>query len=412
MVGVGFGALLAPLTAVWAITYGLRVDWTVFYRAAADGWLLGHGVDLSVAPDAADAARTGLTGAGASYEVTIAALGIGLISLLLARGSGADCGCSSIPPIAAGAAIVVFAILSTLLALTAGAPLVSPSVPQGILLPTGVFVLGLALGAALSGQEISSEQLNRAQSSARDALPFDPRGHAALLVSWSVRLGAASASAVLAVSAVIVAVLLAVNYATIVTLYESVQGGALGGGVLTLAQLLLLPNLVVWAASWLIGPGFAIGAGSSVSPLGTVLGPLPSLPIFGALPAGAPAIGYLGVLVPVAAAFLIGALLRRGMSRDLGTDRPLIGRARHRGGIGPGRRNPARPPGLDRLGLRRAGPPRRGGRGSIPRRRLLGHRDRDRLRRWGLRHRIPSPGLAPDALALRGRRAASMLSGC
>ncbi|THG29777.1 cell division protein PerM [Naasia lichenicola] len=325
VVGIGFGALLAPLTAAWAVTYGLRVDWTVFYRAAADGWLLGHGVDLTVAPDAAGAAITGVTGASAPYEVTIAALGIGLITLLLATRVGRRLRVLEHPAIAAGTAVVVFAALSTVLALTAGATVVSPSVLQGILLPTGVFVLGLALGAVLSGQEISSEQLSRVQSSARDALPFDPRGRAALLVSWSVRLGAASASAVLAVSAVIVAVLLAVNYATIVTLYESVQGGALGGGVLTVAQLLLLPNLVVWATSWLIGPGFAIGVGSSVSPLGTVLGPLPSLPIFGALPTGASAFGYLGVLVPVAAAFLIGALLRRGVSRDLGADRPLMG---------------------------------------------------------------------------------------
>ena len=31
------------------------------------------------------------------------------------------------------------------------------------------------------------------------------------------------------------------------------------------------------AVSWLVGPGFAIGAGSFVSPVGTALGPLPAM---------------------------------------------------------------------------------------------------------------------------------------
>ena len=40
--------MLVPLMLMWAMQYGLAVDATVFLRAAADVWLLGHGVDLTV----------------------------------------------------------------------------------------------------------------------------------------------------------------------------------------------------------------------------------------------------------------------------------------------------------------------------------------------------------------------------
>jgi hypothetical protein len=84
----------------------------------------------------------------------------------------------------------------------------------------------------------------------------------------------------------------------------------LGGVTLTVGQLAFIPNLVIWAASWLIGPGFAIGTGSSVSALGTSLGPLPAIPILGVLPTGSIAFGFIGLLIPVVAGFLAGVVCR------------------------------------------------------------------------------------------------------
>lgn len=88
----------------------------------------------------------------------------------------------------------------------------------------------------------------------------------------------ASATVVIAASALAVAVLSPANYAAIISLYESVHAGVLGGIALTIGQLAVLPNLVIWRAPWFIGPGFANGAGSSVTPLGTTLGPIPAIP--------------------------------------------------------------------------------------------------------------------------------------
>ena len=80
---------------------------------------------------------------------------------------------------------------------------------------------------------------------------------------------------------------------------------------------------MLWAAAWLFGPGFAIGVGSSVSPVGTSLGPVPALPVFGALPTGEPTFGFLGLLVPVVAGFLAGAAVRPALARSLDRVGPL-----------------------------------------------------------------------------------------
>jgi hypothetical protein len=57
-----------------------------------------------------------------------------------------------------------------------------------------------------------------------------------------------------------------------------------GGFVLVLGELAYLPNLVLWAASWVLGAGISLGDGAVVSPTMTHLGLLPAVPVFGAVP--------------------------------------------------------------------------------------------------------------------------------
>ncbi|HJX87925.1 MAG TPA: DUF6350 family protein, partial [Gemmatimonadales bacterium] len=127
-----------------------------------------------------------------------------------------------------------------------------------------------------------------------------------------------------AVASLLVAGAMLLSYADIIALYEGVHAGVLGGVALTLGQLAILPNLVIWAAAWLVGPGFAIGAGSAVSPLGTSLGPLPAVPVLGALPTGDLGYGFLGLLVPVLAGFLAAVVIRSGHALPDGASRPLL----------------------------------------------------------------------------------------
>jgi hypothetical protein len=59
-----------------------------------------------------------------------------------------------------------------------------------------------------------------------------------------------------------------------------------GGVLLLLAQIGYVPNAMVWAICYTLGPGFAFGTGTVVAPTGSALGSLPMLPMLAALPAG------------------------------------------------------------------------------------------------------------------------------
>ena len=61
---------------------------------------------------------------------------------------------------------------------------------------------------------------------------------------------------------------------------------AVGAALLLLAQLAYVPNAVVWAISFTLGPGFAFGTGTVIAPTGSALGPLPAFPMLAALPPG------------------------------------------------------------------------------------------------------------------------------
>ena len=75
---------------------------------------------------------------------------------------------------------------------------------------------------------------------------------------------------------------------TVTALHSALDPGVGGSIALLLAQLAFVPNAMVWAASYALGAGFAVGAGSVVAPAGTELGMLPGLPLLGALPGAGP----------------------------------------------------------------------------------------------------------------------------
>ncbi|WGW10781.1 DUF6350 family protein [Saxibacter everestensis] len=99
-------------------------------------------------------------------------------------------------------------------------------------------------------------------------------------------------------------------------IYAALGTDLAGGIILTAGQLLLLPNVVVWAIGWIAGPGFALGIGSSVSPAGTDVGPIPAVPFLAAIPQQAAGFGYAGIAIVIAAGVAAGVLiLRSGIAR-------------------------------------------------------------------------------------------------
>jgi hypothetical protein len=324
VVGIGVGIPVVSLTFLWAFQYGLQIDWLVFWRVGVDVWLVGHGVDLSLVLSPSAAAATGIAGAGAPILLSIAALGFAVTTVLLGVRSGRRLAETRHRALGTATAIGVFAVLAALLTFSARQPLAEPSVVQGIVWPTLFFAVPLLAAAEVTRRRRGAEADPVTAAVLRGLELIPQLGREVTLAS--LRLGTAVAMAVFAVAGLAVALLLLTHYASIITLYEGAHAGLLGGLALTLGQIALIPNAVAWAASWFVGPGFALGAGSSVSPLGTVTGPMPAIPFLGALPTSDLAFGFVGVLVPVLAAFVGATLLRPALERLLGDDDSLLTR--------------------------------------------------------------------------------------
>jgi Family of unknown function (DUF6350) len=71
-------------------------------------------------------------------------------------------------------------------------------------------------------------------------------------------------------------------------LHQALQPGVAGGVALVLLQLAFAPNAIIWSASYALGSGFSVGAGSVVAPAATELGMVPGIPMLGALPSPGP----------------------------------------------------------------------------------------------------------------------------
>ncbi|WP_123818227.1 cell division protein PerM [Kitasatospora cineracea] len=116
----------------------------------------------------------------------------------------------------------------------------------------------------------------------------------------------------------------------------------LGGGAadwlgLLLACLLLVPNGLLWAASYALGVGFAVGTGGHAGPLGTRLGPVPDFPLLTLLPADrGPDWHLLACAAPLAAATATALLLGRAATRWTPTQTAAVAAATALAATGPG----------------------------------------------------------------------------
>lgn len=310
VVAIGIAIPLVPLTLLWGIHYGLAIDWTVFWRAAVDIWLVGHGTDITVVLDPAVASSVGLPEAKTPVTITMALLGFAMLTLLLGIRAGRRV--AETPHVIVGtfASLVTFGLASLVLTLSTLHPVARPSLWQGTLLPTLVFALGLLIGS----QIVSAS--NPVSGGIRRWIAGWP-AHVRTIVSTSLRGGAIAAAGLITVASLVTTAAIVTSFADIITLYEGLHTEVLGGVAVTIGQLALLPNIVVWVASWLIGPGFAIGTGSAVSPLATTLGPIPAIPILGALPGGEFAFGFVGLLAPIVVGFLVAAVLGPRIAGEL-----------------------------------------------------------------------------------------------
>jgi Family of unknown function (DUF6350) len=123
---------------------------------------------------------------------------------------------------------------------------------------------------------------------ARGLAPWARLAHLMPARPRSIIMGMLGAAAILGlVGSVLAAVSLTAHLPEVRAASDALGPGLGGAALLLLAQLSYLPNAIIWAVAYTLGPGFAFGAGTVVAPTGTVLGAVPAFPMLAALPSGA-----------------------------------------------------------------------------------------------------------------------------
>ncbi|MFE3926962.1 DUF6350 family protein [Streptomyces sp. YIM B13508] len=129
------------------------------------------------------------------------------------------------------------------------------------------------------------------------------------------RAAAAGATVLVAGGAVLLTVSLGRHLGETRGAFGRLTEGWTGWLAVLLLCVALLPNAAVWAAAYALGPGFLLGAGTSVTPLGAQAAPLlPPFPLLAAVPdpgAGTALHGTVAAL-PLTAGAVVGWFVGRG----------------------------------------------------------------------------------------------------
>ncbi|SJN41531.1 DUF6350 family protein [Mycetocola reblochoni] len=314
IVAIGLAVPLLVGGVVWGAELGFSGDVMSVWRAVVDVWLLGHGVPITIGLDAATMTTLGVPEDLGVFVLSLAPLGFALGTVLAAVRTGRRCVEQQWVTVIPVGTLVV-AVVSVLLASTANVTGAGPSMPVAAIAPAGFYLLGAVIGVLLSasrGDVDAVPVLERAVERIRGAVPAE----APIVLRAAVRTTGVFLVIMTGLAALGFLLALLSGYSTIVSLYESTEYGVVGGIIVTLVHLAYLPTLLVWSASWLLGPGFALGTGTLVAPIATQLGPLPAVPVLGAVPQWNAPLGLLVVILPVAAGALAAALARRRASAE------------------------------------------------------------------------------------------------
>ncbi|WP_077490377.1 DUF6350 family protein [Sinomonas mesophila] len=298
---------LVPVVAVWA-TGGLGPwDPEAVARLGGQAWLLVHGVplDLTTADGAAGGGADG--GSAPTGALSFIPLGLTLIPFLLswragrrlARASYADNLWQSL--LGACGVYAAFGFATAFVCRTAE---VGVGITAGSLIPLVPVGLGLVVGARReAGAWTRLIGVDAVDWIARTGQYSRWTGS----YLWAVlRAGFVALMCALALSGALLVADLAVHWAQIVTVYEALEAGAVGGAALTVAQLGYAPNLLVWTLGWASGAGVTLGVGSTAGSLVTAVGPLPPIPVLASVPTGELLLGPAALALPVLAGTMGG----------------------------------------------------------------------------------------------------------
>ena len=294
--------VIAPIVAVWATSGFQNSGFEVLARLAGQAWLLIHGVPLHLTTVEGSAASQADAG-----TLSLIPLGLTLIPFLLAWRAGRRLARASYTDQLWQALLgswLVYGAFGAATGFVCRTADVAINLWFAALIPLVPFALGMVVGARREAGSWS--RLIGVDAVAWIARTSQHSRWAGSYVASVAKAATVAAIAAFALSSALLAVNLLIHWDLIIAVYEGLDAGAIGGAVLTIAQLGYLPNLAVYALAWTSGSGFALGAGSQAGPLATAVGPLPSIPVFAALPSGYLEYGFVALVVPVLAGILGG----------------------------------------------------------------------------------------------------------
>lgn len=283
------------LTAWFLADAGSYGDTTDALRVGADAWLMGHGSRLDLA-----GLPLGIVPLALTMMMVLGAFRSGRWSTRRAVMITEDRMLGVAVTTFVGAYVVV-AVVVCVLASESGA---TPGLGRTVL--GAVLLAALAGGSGLaSGTGMLDLWIVRTPQWARQ-----------LAVGALV-----SALALLAAGAALAAVSLLFSFneaSSVISTLELSTGDALS---LIFVIALLGPNIALLGASYLIGPGFAFGTLTTVSPQAVSLGAVPAIPVLAALPEdGPPAAWLVGLLILPALCAAFGTVRSRRGGEPLPLD--------------------------------------------------------------------------------------------
>jgi hypothetical protein len=258
--GTGLAILVLLVVIGWMAAPHAGLGLTGVLRTAATVWLIGNHVGFVLA-------GTGRIGMLPLGLVLLPGALLWRAGRWVVRASGAvrlrQVGAAAV------AVAVPYATLAVALAVVGRSSRAAPSVPQAAV---ACFLLALA-AAGLGGARALAPwaQLSGLMPTRLRSVILGTTGALAVLVAVGAALGGAS---------------LAAHLGRFGSINEALTPGAVGAALLLLAQVGYVPNAIIWAISFTLGPGFAFGTGTVVAPAGSALGTLPAFPMLAALPAG------------------------------------------------------------------------------------------------------------------------------
>lgn len=320
-VAVGVAATLAPLTLLWVFGFSAAPQWGALWPVAVRVWQLGHFVPVDLTLPEEYLTVAGLPDAAASFTLSLAPLAFAVFTAVFAARSGSRAAHAGAWLTGVLAGTVAVALLATGLAVTSGLEAAAVDTGVAVLLPVLVFAVPATLGALVRAWREGDGGLVDA---ARER--FARTAWAAEVPAAVARGVVVAALGLIGIGALLTAVSLATRGGEVIALFEAAHVDLIGAVVLALGQFAYLPTMIVWAASFAAGPGFAVGAGTSVSPAATNLGVVPGIPLFGALPESTSSWMLLLALTVVGVGALAGGAARGRLRADPDAAEPLAPR--------------------------------------------------------------------------------------